>query len=795
MKPSNHKKNGINSSLSLYPLLSVIKKITQEDKPGARKLYAPLIAEIERVPQLLEPIEDVSILKEHASLLETLLSTLFPPSTVEHDGLYAVSYPFNFDTIFSSPRFRDFFLKGENDEIVLPDKETNVQISKSSLSLAYNIILRKFYSVSVPAVAASVHPFSDPESGLITYMELNLNAQFVDVKLINSDFTLPANFSPQRTLDIDELKEAFPLENFQFEGIVVIDVLNVTSEHIIAEIKNTLLNLNTLSDSNVYSELETHIQTLVGLKDIEIGVSPFFTMNDVFLYSEANNASSLLFKHENARVHHSQIIHLCRQVFKNTDQPILFQTLSENNSAQNELVNYYYELGAKSLIVCPLKSESGKLLGLLEIISKQPGKLKFQHLAKLQPAMPLFTLALERTTENIESQIDKIIKEHFTAIQSAVEWKFTEAAFNYLQNKQVHDSARMTPITFENVHPLYGAIDVRNSSVERNNAIQSDLLEQLNMVQRVLEKTSKVFNFPLLKDIQFKVEKFISSTNDTLLSDDELLLYDFLQIEIDALFKHLRSTKPELSKEIDGYFASLDPQRNIIYNHRREYEESITRINDTLDRFIDQEQKVAQQVFPHYFERYVTDGIEFNIYVGQSLAPQHKFDDIYVKNLKLWQITMLTKAARLTRALEKKLTLPLQTTQLILAHSIPLSISFRRKERKFDVDGAYNIRYEIIKKRIDKVHLKDSEERLTQPGKIAVVYSQQKELQEYLEYIEFLQNEGLLTDNIEHLELEDTQGISGLKAIRVEINLNSNGGEENSKVELSKITSQQLLRK
>jgi hypothetical protein len=279
-----------------------------------------------------------------------------------------------------------------------------------------------------------------------------------------------------------------------------------------------------------------------------------------------------------------------------------------------------------------------------------------------------------------------------------------------------------------------------------------------------------------------------------LLSDDELLLYDFLQIEIDALFKHLRSAKPELEQIIDEYFASLDQQRNIIYHHRKDYEESITRINDALDRFIDQEQKVAQQVFPHYFERYVTDGIEFNIYVGQSLAPQFEFDDIYVKNLKLWQITMLTKAARLSKTLEKKLPLPLETTQLILAHSIPLSISFRRKERKFDVDGAYNIRYEIIKKRIDKVHLKDSEERLTQPGKIAIVYSQQKELQEYLEYIEFLQNEKLLTENIEHLELEDTQGISGLKALRVEINLN-NGQEQPSKIELSKVTSRQLLKK
>ena len=98
-----------------------------------------------------------------------------------------------------------------------------------------------------------------------------------------------------------------------------------------------------------------------------------------------------------------------------------------------------------------------------------------------------------------------------------------------------------------------------------------------------------------------------------------------------------------------------------------------------------------------------------------------------------------------------------------------------------------------MKKRIDKVHIRDSEERLTQPGKVAIVYSQHKELAEYQEYIEFLQAEHLLGENIEHLELEDTQGISGLKAIRVDVNLVTES--LSSKVELSKTTLKQLLRR
>jgi hypothetical protein len=179
------------------------------------------------------------------------------------------------------------------------------------------------------------------------------------------------------------------------------------------------------------------------------------------------------------------------------------------------------------------------------------------------------------------------------------------------------------------------------------------------------------------------------------------------------------------------------------------------------------------------------------------MVPHRPFHEIYVSNLKMWQLMLLIKAAKLTHNLEKKLPLPLQTTQLILAHSIPLSISFRRKERKFDVDGAYNIRYEIVKKRIDKVHLRDTEERLTQPGKIAIVYSQQKELNEYLNFIEYLQSENLLVGEVEHLELEELQGISGLKALRVEVNLESNqsnNGIESKEFSI-KLPAQKALRK
>jgi hypothetical protein len=98
------------------------------------------------------------------------------------------------------------------------------------------------------------------------------------------------------------------------------------------------------------------------------------------------------------------------------------------------------------------------------------------------------------------------------------------------------------------------------------------------------------------------------------------------------------------------------------------------------------------------------------------------------------------------------------------------------------VDGAYNVRYEIMKKRIDKAVVMGTTERLTQPGKIAVVYSQAGEAAEYRDYIAYLQAQGYLHGKVEKLELEELQGVSGLRALRVAVNLGRDRGSSGGAV-------------
>jgi hypothetical protein len=657
------------------------------------------------------------------------------------------------------------------------------------------MILKKYCGYNASDTCGWIHPYKDPHSGLTRYMELVIDARFVDVNPIGEMSKLPDSLicrQTNRVHTLGELIEQVELDKFSFEGISIVRVNDVTEEEVISRIKSRLLEINDLSDDEVYEELEQHVQSLVGLKDVKIGITPFFKVNGHYVYSDLHNSNSLLFKHFHARADKDEVSDWCKLVFRESDRPVVFEILNEETLSEMVHLQHYHKEGGRSLIVCPLK-RNNDLLGILEIMSPEPKKLKHNHVSKIQAAIPLFTLGLEKSHEMLKAEIDKVIKEKFTAVQPAVEWKFTEVALNYIVNRQHSEEVKIERIAFPEVYPLYGSMDIRNSSTERSHAIQLDMIEQLELASKVVKKAQADMPFPLLQEIEFKIDKFIASASDVLQSDEELSIHDFMQGQVVSIFNHLHSTQASVKNEVEHYFASLDPQLGMLYHHRKEYEQSISKINDTLARFIDKEQASAQKVYPHYFERYVTDGIEFNIYMGQSVTPRKKFDEIYLRNMRMWQLTVLAKAAKVSNKLLEELSHPLRTTQLILAHSQPLSISFRTEERKFDVDGAYNIRYEIVKKRIDKVRIKETNERLTQPGKIAIVYTQAKDATEYMEYIEFLQNQKLLKPGVERFDLEELQGVIGLKALRVDINYDPESTPEKNKVELSTTTSQQLL--
>ena len=407
----------------------------------------------------------------------------------------------------------------------------------------------------------------------------------------------------------------------------------------------------------------------------------------------------------------------------------------------------------------------------MDLSSPNPGDLNAMNAMKLWEVLPLFSIAIKRSMDEFENSIQAIMKEKYTAIHPSVEWRFHKAALNFIEAQRSGIHSEMEPIVFEGVYPLYGVSDIRSSSTQRSAAIRADLAEHLTLAREIIQLAASYKSLPFLDELAYRIGTHIAAVESGLGSGDEVTITDFLRREVEPFFDHMQEFGPDMREKIQVYQADLDPGFGTLYRRRKDFDESVTRVNETMSTYLDEAQEKAQAMFPHYFEKHTTDGVDYSIYIGASLIEDGKFDRLYLRNLRLWQLMVMCEIARQTEQLKANLKLPLETAHLIAVQDSPLSIRFRYDERQFDVDGAYNIRYEIMKKRIDKAMVKGRAERLTQPGKIAIVYSQAKESLEYREYIDYLQALECLTDAVEEVELEELQGIQGLKALRVEVDM------------------------
>jgi hypothetical protein len=132
--------------------------------------------------------------------------------------------------------------------------------------------------------------------------------------------------------------------------------------------------------------------------------------------------------------------------------------------------------GIRNMVVAPLYYQD-ELIGTLDLESPTPGDLNAINAMKLGEVLPLFSMAIKRSMEELNHTVQAIIKEKYTAIHPSVEWRFRKAALNFIQQQHAEVLSEIEPIVFENVYALYGTSDIRGSSTRRQAVIQADLLE------------------------------------------------------------------------------------------------------------------------------------------------------------------------------------------------------------------------------------------------------------------------------------------------------------------------------
>jgi GAF domain-containing protein len=751
---------------SVLNLRLLVEYWEQSIQQGNIPAFAQSIQDyINQAPELKQPIENTTILDKHRTFIDFLMTAVIPPANTEKE-LAAAILPFQFKALYSTQAFaRTINLDGLESRPV-----TNIAgqgVSTGKTIKACLMIMEKFYGVKNLYDRPILLTLPDIHTGLDKVYKVEINHQFCEIISRSGQEPIDKHvikFLLEKVYDIDLWLQYLRPENYEFHGFLVMRLVDVTEQEMLSSIKYDLLKKNAVMDRESFLRIQYKLRSLFGISNMRLGIAYIGPNNNLILNNGAPDCWKSLTEQQN-------------DMCDGYDGSIYEVSWKEKRSLTIEnLADYPFKSkiekallanNINNILLAPLVDE-GETIGMLELAAATPGVLNSDSAHRVEHVLPMFTAAVKRVKEEMSTEVRALIQEECTAIHPSVQWRFFEAGVNLMNKRRVDQKAVLEEIVFKEIYPLYGLADVRNSSTERNSAIQKDLQHNLKLAKELLQTIYTRKRFPTLAEVIFKTEKQLHQITTTLASGDESSVLEFLKTEIHPLLQHFEREK-DLREAITSYRSQLDPVFGVVYNHRKDFEESLALINTTISHYLDDAEESAQQMFPHYFEKYKTDGIEHTLYVGSSMTKDKIFDPFYLKNFRLWQLLTMVEITKKADALKPKLKNNLDIAQLLLVHDQPISIRFRPDEKQFDVDGAYDIRYEIVKKRIDKAYIKDSGERLTQPGKIAIVYNQAKVQDEYKQYFHYLASKRLIADDVEDLELEELPGATGLRALRIQV--------------------------
>ncbi|MBW1996525.1 MAG: GAF domain-containing protein [Deltaproteobacteria bacterium] len=768
------------SVLSLEPLIDQLNRSAESSLEPRLYQLQNIQEMLRQAPELLSPVEDLSILERHQELVRTFMGFVFSPLYWDSEA-FAATVPFSMKPIFVSPQFQRLFLDEDGSfrgRLNLDDG----MFDREHVIMAYLFILGEFYDIHQALDYPIIRVLNDSQTGLERHFKMKLDFRFVRAYAVEEPKPLTEN---ERTLIVEHLtepevlREILPPEDFEFHGFTILQGVEVTESEVLRALEGDLIGRGSIASQGGIILLQERLRTYFRRPDLVVGLDAIQGDHVFQLGSGCEMSHCCIFK-DTRHIPISEFEGTFWERALEQKGIIRIPDIGEENFPK-QLEGEMLKMGIRSLMVVPLYSKDG-CVGVLHLGSPRPGDLGPLDALLMQQIQPLFSMAVKKALDDFDVQVQRVIKEKCTAVHPSVEWRFRKAALNYLENMRMGHGSQIESIIFKDVYPLYGISDIRGSAEKRNQAIQEDLVQHLKLALKVVSLANEAKPLLILQELAGRIARQLGRIQAGLATGDESSVVQFLRQEVERSFSYLKAFGPKVMRAIEAYESAVDPHVGTVYSLRKEFEESVYLLSDNLARYLDQEQAEVQAVLPHYFERHRTDGVDYLIYIGASLSDEGHFNQLYLKNLRLWQLKLACGMTWRTEQLKFSLKVPLDTAHLILVQDAPLSIRFRYDEKRFDVDGAYDIRHEIIKSRLDKAVVKGGRERLTQPGKIAIVYSHPNEGKEIRHHIEFLQCEGYLTGELEALELADLPGVQGLKSFRVCVNIESQAFSKEAKM-------------
>ncbi len=654
-----------------------------------------------------------------------------------------------------------------NREIRLPDLLPDLK--GSAVELLYrqhvlHLVLRDIYQIKIPRsrlldqpVIVSLKSPLYPEPRLI---EFAFRSEQLTIARLDSQVDELADLDLEQLLveersvklidsaQLEAWRVRLRLENYQLSGQLLLEGSDVTERETIRHITSLLIDRDSILRPDKFRRINKRLRSLFRATNSLI-LSAENEQMRLFMSTERKELRASVYS-----MHSLAESHFARAADANR----VWNVPDLSQDCQTDCERSLLHQGVRSMLLIPLvvraiKSNKGarKLAGIVGLISDKPHNFDGLDCKYADELMPAFTAALRQA-----------IQQRFTNIHPAVEWRFLQEA------ERRSWGLPSEPIVFANVYPLYGISDIRGSSEERNRAIQADLLEQFQLGMRIVEAVCEFQESSLGEQLKLDLLEYIAQIQERVTVDAEASALRLLSDRLEVYLDYFGQCGTDALAAVETYRQSCNNDHKSVYVFRARYDQTISRINSLLKETWEGWQVRMQQIIPHYCDVESTDGINHMIYVGESV--DSKFSVYHLRSLRYEQLRAVCDCARTAFNFQSLYNTQLEVTHLVLVQDLTVDIIHdENTEKLFEVRGTRDIRYEIVKKRIDKAVDEEARTRITQPGMLTLVYSSEEEWAEYQQYLRYLSREGWVEPEIQLGTVEPLQGITGLKFARVRV--------------------------
>lgn len=250
------------------------------------------------------------------------------------------------------------------------DLPSRREMEKNLLSSFYNIVLERFYNISLSGNQVIVNSIIDKNTHLLKYYRLNIDTRFLEIK---ANVELPDyNLKDVKDYIKDErntlkiLTKLIPPEIFSITGISVITLTDVTSEYALESIKNLVIEHNDSQKGQHPKDIAIALKTLIGTDQVDFGLVPYLKLNNKLQINELSGFTSILIELAKEQGNDDEQYNELIEQYLLNPRTLIFPEITAEEYANYPMLKLLGSLDITSYALLPLYY-NGKLVGCLEL--------------------------------------------------------------------------------------------------------------------------------------------------------------------------------------------------------------------------------------------------------------------------------------------------------------------------------------------------------------------------------------------------------------------------------------------